>query len=167
MRDVKKEEGMPEVAYYNLKGTTWKQEQNTYKENCLALEFLDRMQSETKIDSIALGVNQFLASPVLPELFAIVLKPHTPTPWAKLKQKFFAWKNKVDLNAPINAMQQWQMRKVLQDFFTLNLASMWNSPTLELVSNLISVNLKNQKSEQGGKSPSTMPSMGDLKVKTN
>jgi hypothetical protein len=155
------EEGKPEqlkTAYYNIKGTIWKQEQLEYTEDCQALDIVNKIMTNKKVDSIVFGVMQFMAAPDLPDLFAICLKPYTPNAWAWLKQKYFAWKNKVDLKAPINIMQGWQRKKILEDFFFFNVASRWNSNVSDFISNLIggiSKNLAEIKFD--GKSPSAMP----------
>jgi hypothetical protein len=155
-----KKEGAPETAYYDLHGTKWKQEQGTYEEDCKTNEIIERMQTDVKITSIVMGLDQFMANALLPEMFTVVFKPHTPTPWSKIRQRFYAWKNNVDLQAPILCMQKWQRRKVLQDFFVLNKASMISSMSSEFISTLISMNSKiPMEIRPDGKSPFTMPSM--------
>ena len=153
--EFKEKEGEPEVARYDLFGTKWKQEQNTYEEDCKCNEITEAMQSEIKITSIVFGIDLFLSNPLLPDLFAIIFKPDTPTLWSKIKQRYYAWKNNVNLKKPILKTQQWQRRKILQDFFVLNVSSMIGSTSSEFISNLISMNLKNPMGiKSDGKSPS-------------
>ena len=153
-------DGEPEIAYYDILGTKWKQEQGTYEDDCKTNVLIERMQSEVKIESIVFGIDLMLSNALLPELFSIILKEHTPTIWSKIKQRYFAWKNGLDLKQPILKLQQWQRRKILQDFFVLNHSSIPNSKDLESIFNLISMNLKSQlQTTLSGKSPSSMPQM--------
>jgi hypothetical protein len=153
------EEGKPfPKAYYNIKGTVWKQDQLEYAEDCQALDIIKKLMTNKKVDSIVFGVMQFMAAPELPDLFAICLKPYTPNIWARLKQRYYAWKNKVDLKAPIKIMQGWQRKKILEDFFFFNVASRWNSDASDFISSLIggiSKNLAEIKFD--GKNQSSMP----------
>ena len=155
--ESKEVEQVPPIAYYSIKGTNWKQEQGTYEEDCKTNEIVERMQSEVKITNIVFGIDQFLSNALLPELFAVILKQHTPSLFAKVKQHYFAWKNKVKLQKPVLCMQKWERRKVLQDFFVLNISSMLSSMSSEFISTLISLNSKSPTEIQSsGKSQSSM-----------
>lgn len=146
------------VAFYDLSGTKFKQSGNTYMEDCLIQDILRKMGTEIKIDSIATGIFEFLAHPLLSELFHIILKPNTPTYISKIKQKFFAWKNHIDLKKPINSMTQEQRRSVLRDFFIINIVSAWNSSDSQTISDLMQTQSKSLMDlRQHGKNQFTMP----------
>ena len=162
---MESKESKPETAYYDLFGTKWKQDQGTYEEDCKTNALVERMQFEVKITNVVFGIDQFLSNALLPELFSIIFKPHTPTLWRKVKQRFYAWKNHVNLQLPILVMQKWQRRKVLQDFFVLNISSMMSSMSSEFISTLISMNSRNQTAtEQGGKNQSTTQPMETMQT---
>jgi hypothetical protein len=164
--ESKELEQAPPIAYYLINGTNWRQEQGTYEEDCKTNEIVERMQSEVKITNIVFGIDQFLANPLLPELFKVILKQHTPSLWNKIKQRFFAWKNNVDLQKPILCMQKWQRRKVLQDFFVLNISSMMSSMSSEFISTLISLNSKSpMEIQSNGKSQSSTQPMETMQTR--
>lgn len=149
-----------DIARYELKGTHWKQGQCSYEEYCKAKQLVDKTMGEAKTASIAFMINDIVVSPDMPEIIKIILKPDTPNIFARLKQRFYGCKNKINLHNPTHAFQLWQLKVVLRDFFALNVAMMMNSIDTEYISTLTSTMTKAFTAIlSDGKSPSSTSPM--------
>ena len=113
---------------YVFKGVRWEQKILTYVEFGRLLDILGKeitgISQERKVFEAT--IEQWYRSGKLRECFKVWLKLHEPNLWAKLKNRFAAWRNKADIHDPILSMSLDEVAQVNADFFLLNAEWMAN-----------------------------------------
>jgi hypothetical protein len=107
---------------YSIAGTRWYQEQLTYEEIGRAGDILSqfsKMFEEEKLKFSDVAKRIYEAG-LVPNLFAIILKPHCPTPWTFTGHWFFRILHRISRKNLARTMKLEEMFGVLADFFFIN-----------------------------------------------
>lgn len=134
-----KEGVKPETAVYEIHKTLWKQEQLTYGEiqeilKLSGLKSLKELSLDSGIENIMINIIQ---SDIIGDILKIILKPHNPNLWIKIKNWFYSRNYKhINRNIIAQLLQLWEVKKILQDFFILNISWMLSSMNMQFISDL-------------------------------
>ena len=111
-----------EKRIYTIGGTLWYQEQLTYEEVGAASVTLSQFSKifegeKLKFSEIA---GKIYEAGLVPQLFAVVLKPHYPDPWSFVKHWFFRLAHRVSRRNLARTLKLEEIFGVLADFFFIN-----------------------------------------------
>ena len=107
---------------YSIAGTRWYQEQLTYEEIGRSGDILSqfsKMFEEEKVKFSDVAKRIYEAG-LVPNLFAIILKPHCPTPWAFVSHWIFRILHRISRKNLARTMKLEEIFGVLADFFFIN-----------------------------------------------
>ncbi len=132
-------EGKPPTAYYTIRGTRWKQDQLLYGEaqDLLKIPFAENLKGVNLDGGITSLMAEVLKSNVAADVVNLVFKPHEPTLWMKIKNRYYSWKFKINRSDIAKSLALWEVKKVLQDFFYFNVTLMLSASGSELISALV------------------------------
>lgn len=113
------------IKRYSIKRTLWFISELTYEEDGRAKEILKNLESAFESDEKQIGqiIEKIYDSGVVPDLFAIILKPYQPTPVHTLWNAFWARYYHLDrskIPQLVGVMRNSEIAAVVSDFFLLN-----------------------------------------------
>ena len=128
----------PPTAHYRIKGCYFIQEQCTYEEFIYCMNLPERYNlTKIELTPNILDVLQNIAkTDIARPLINKVLKLDNSNIFKWLINKYYIRKNKINIDDIISSLQLWEVGKILQDFFYLNVTMMTNSVTSQIISAL-------------------------------
>lgn len=140
---------------YRFKGVQFYQDVLSWKEfgRYLKLTGGEGTKLSPDRDIFAATIEKWYADGTLAELFKLILKPYQPNLWQRARNMYFVWRNKVNVNDPINIpLSLKEIARVNADFMLLNSEWIGNLMIMQRSLELSGVLTSSRKSPQAATS---------------